>query len=199
MSTLPFKAQKFEVSKNQVAGGYQNISVNAFILKKEDQDDRQNELLLEQEKQRKIDQEKKEQFYQSADVVIHSLKKALEDVQKESPKRVMEMALYTARELLRHEIQTNPDLLIEHIQLLVKEFISQKPIKLFLNPKDKSFLKESRPDVWGDFEKTEGLVLQEDSELVRGSCRVESTASEGAIDFEKKWQLLWNEFFGRQP
>lgn len=193
---ISFKEQKLDsaspLMKMNTKGKspYQGLKPENLALKKEPQIDH------EAERQKALEEEKKALFFKCADDSLAALRQALDAFQSEAPKKIVEMGLMAAREILKREVVSDPGILLEKIQSFVKEL--PKPFKLFLNPQDRGFLKESRAEAFAALEGQSGLSIVEDTAQTRGSCRLESEKVEASVDFMKKWELLWEEFFGGQ-
>ena len=86
--------------------------------------------------------------------------------------QLAELALAIAKQIIRREIQTDPN----QVMAVVRESVSLLPshcqeIKVYLHPADRQLLQENLQLVPGDNQKWE---LYEDPNLQRGDCRVNS-------------------------
>ncbi len=134
--------------------------------------------------------------------LIESTQAQLEAGQQLAAQSVLELACELARQVLRHEIASNPNALLPVIrESLALLFADSKAVQIRLHPLDldvlQDILREEYPNL--------PLTLQPDATLTRGGCLVESggTVIDGRL--EKRWaraigrlgqNLPWEEISG---
>ena len=134
--------------------------------------------------------------------LIESTQAQLEAGQQLAAQSVLELACELARQVLRHEIASNPNALLPVIrEALSLLFADSKAVQIRLHPLDldvlQDILREEYPNL--------PLTLQPDATLTRGGCLVESggTVIDGRL--EKRWaraigrlgqNLPWEEVSG---
>lgn len=116
--------------------------------------------------------------------LIESAQAQLESAQQMAAQAVLELACEMARQVLRHEISSNPNVLLPVIrEALGMLFSDSKAVQIKLNPLDldvlQDILREEYPNL--------PLTLQPDAAMARGACLVESggTVIDGRL--EKRW------------
>lgn len=116
--------------------------------------------------------------------LIESARTQLEGAEQMAGQAVLELACEMARQVLRHEISSNPNVLLPVIrEALGMLFADSKAVQLKLNPLDldvlQDILREEYPNL--------PLTLQPDAAITRGGCLVESggTVIDGRL--EKRW------------
>ncbi len=116
--------------------------------------------------------------------LIESARNQLEAAEQMAGQAVLELACEMARQVLRHEISNNPNVLLPVIrEALGLLFADSKAVQIKLNPLDldvlQDILREEYPNL--------PLTLQPDATIARGGCLVESggTVIDGRL--EKRW------------
>jgi len=134
--------------------------------------------------------------------LIESAANQLEAAEQLAAQSVLELACELARQVLRHEIASNPNALLPVIrEALGLLFSDSRAVQIRLHPLDldvlQDILREEYPNL--------PLTLQPDAALTRGGCLVESggTVIDGRL--EKRWaraigrlgqNLPWEEVSG---
>lgn len=134
--------------------------------------------------------------------LIESARSQLEGAEQMAAQAVLELASEMARQVLRHEISSNPNVLLPVIrEALGMLFSDSRAVQIKLNPLDldvlQDILREEYPNL--------PLTLQPDPAMTRGGCLVESggTVIDGRL--EKRWaraigrlgqNLPWEEVSG---
>lgn len=134
--------------------------------------------------------------------LIESAKNQLEAAEQLAGQAVLELACEMARQVLRHEIASNPNVLLPVIrEALGMLFSDSKAVQIKLHPLDldvlQGILSEEYPNL--------PLTLQPDPTLTRGGCLVESAGTVIDGRLEKRWaravgrlgqNLAWEEVPG---
>jgi len=134
--------------------------------------------------------------------LIESARAQLESAEQLAGQAVLELACEMARQVLRHEISSNPNALLPVIrEALGLLFADSRAVQIKLHPLDldvlQDILREEYPNL--------PLTLQPDAAITRGGCLVESggTVVDGRL--EKRWaraigrlgqSLPWEEVAG---
>ena len=158
----------------------------------------QAQLEAQQQIQAYIDQQGREAA-QRFNALLESAQQQLEAAEQLAAQGVLDLAAEMARQVLRHEISSNPNVLLPVIrEALGMLFADSRAVQIKLNPVDldvlQDILREEFPNL--------PLALQADPALARGGCLVESggTVIDGRL--EKRWaraigrlgqNLPWNE------
>lgn len=116
--------------------------------------------------------------------LIESQRAQLDAAEQMAAQSVLELACEMARQVLRHEIASNPNVLLPVIrEALGMLFSDSRAVQIRLNPLDldvlQDILREEYPNL--------PLTLQPDAAITRGGCLVESggTVIDGRL--EKRW------------
>jgi flagellar assembly protein FliH len=137
--------------------------------------------------------------------LIESARTQLEAAEQMAGQAVLELACELARQVLRHEIASNPNVLLPVIrEALGQLFSDSKAVQIKLHPLDldvlQGVLNEEYPNL--------PLTLQPDPSLTRGGCLVESAGTVIDGRLEKRWaraigrlgqNLNWEEGGDEQP
>lgn len=116
--------------------------------------------------------------------LIESARTQLEEAEQMAGQAVLALACEMARQVLRHEISGNPNVLLPVIrEALGLLFADSKAVLIKLNPLDLDVLQ----DVLNEEYPSLAIKLQPDAAITRGGCLVESggTVIDGRL--EKRW------------
>ncbi|MDE2616456.1 MAG: flagellar assembly protein FliH [Burkholderiales bacterium] len=116
--------------------------------------------------------------------LVESVSKQLEAAEQMAGQAVLELACEMARQVLRHEISSNPNVLLPVIrEALGLLFTDSKAVQIRLNPLDLDVLQDILSEEYPNLP----LTLQPDASITRGGCLVESggTVIDGRL--EKRW------------
>lgn len=137
--------------------------------------------------------------------LVTSAGEQLEAAEQMAGQAVLELACEIARQVLRHEIASNPNALLPVIrEALGQLFADSKAVVIKLHPQDLDVLQ----DVLHEEYPSLPLTLQPDATLTRGGCLVESAGTVIDGRLEKRWaraigrlgqNLSWEESGDEQP
>lgn len=116
--------------------------------------------------------------------MIESAHQQLDAAEQMAAQGVLEIACELARQVLRHEIGTNPNALLPAIrEALTALFSDSKKVLVKLNPLDMDVLQEA---INAEYPGVSTLLVA-DASVARGGCLVESngTVVDGRV--EKRW------------
>ncbi len=116
--------------------------------------------------------------------LIEGARSQLEAAEQLAAQAVLELACELARQVLRHEIASNPNALLPVIrEALAQLFADSRPVQIRLHPLDLDVLQ----DIVREEFPTLALTLRPDPALTRGGCVVEcgGTVIDGRL--EKRW------------
>ncbi len=134
--------------------------------------------------------------------LVESAKSQLEGAEQMAGQAVLELACELARQVLRHEIASNPNVLLPVIrEALGMLFSDSRAVQIKLHPLDLDMLQDILSEEYPNLP----LTLQPDASITRGGCLVESggTVIDGRL--EKRWaravgrlgqNLAWEEVPG---
>lgn len=134
--------------------------------------------------------------------LIESARTQLEGAEQMAGQAVLELACELARQVLRHEIASNPNVLLPVIrEALGMLFSDSRAVQIKLHPLDLDVLQDILSEEYPNLP----LTLQPDASITRGGCLVESggTVIDGRL--EKRWaravgrlgqNLVWEEVPG---
>lgn len=120
----------------------------------------------------------------------------LDEAEQMTAQGVLELACDLARQVLRHEISSNPNVLLPVIrEALGLLFADHRAVQVRLNPLDLDVLQ----DIVSEEFRGTPLSLKADPSIERGGCLVESggTVIDGRI--EKRWARTVNELGQSSP
>lgn len=116
--------------------------------------------------------------------LIEAARNQLDAAEQMAGQAVLELACEMARQVLRHEIASNPNVLLPVIrEALGLLFADSRAVQIRLNPLDLDVLQDILQEEYPNLP----LTLQPDAAITRGGCLVESggTVIDGRL--EKRW------------
>ncbi len=116
--------------------------------------------------------------------LIEAARSQLEAAEQLAGQAVLELACEMARQVLRHEISSNPNVLLPVVrEALGLLFTDSKAVQIKLHPLDLDVLQDTLREEYPNLP----LTLQPDASITRGGCLVESggTVIDGRL--EKRW------------
>ena len=121
---------------------------------------------------------------QQLGALISSAAEQLETAEQLAGQAVLELACELARQVLRHEIASNPNILLPVIrEALDQLFSDSKAVLIKLHPLDLDVLQDVLHEEYPNLP----LTLQPDATLTRGGCLVESAGTVIDGRLEKRW------------
>ena len=121
---------------------------------------------------------------QQLGAMVTSARDQLEAAEQLAGQAVLELACEIARQVLRHEIASNPNALLPVIrEALGQLFSDSKAVQIRLHPLDLDVLQ----DILREEYPTLPLSLQPDAALTRGGCMIESAGTVIDGRLEKRW------------
>jgi flagellar assembly protein FliH len=121
---------------------------------------------------------------QQLGALISSAAEQLETAEQLAGQAVLELACELARQVLRHEIASNPNTLLPVIrEALGQLFSDSKAVLIKLHPLDLDVLQDVLHEEYPNLP----LTLQPDAALTRGGCLVESAGTVIDGRLEKRW------------
>lgn len=139
------------------------------------------------EVQRQIDEFTSNQGQEAARrfaTLLESARAQLEGAEQSAAQGVLDLACELARQVLRHEISTNPNVLLPVIrEALGMLFSDSKGVLVKLNPLDLEVLQ----DVVRDEFPNVSLTLLADPSITKGGCVIASAGTVVDGQLEKRW------------
>ena len=116
--------------------------------------------------------------------LLESARTQMEDAEQTAAQGVLDLACELARQVLRQEISTNPNVLLPVIrEELGMLFSDSKGVLVKLNPLDLEVLQ----DVLRDEFPNVSMTLLADPSISKGGCRMESAGTLVDGQLEKRW------------
>lgn len=116
--------------------------------------------------------------------VIESARAQLDGAEQVAAQGVLDLSCELARQVLRHEIATNPNALLPVIrEALAALFADSKKVLVKLNPLDLDMLQEALNAEFPGM----AMLLLADASIERGGCLVESAGTVVDGRLEKRW------------
>lgn len=116
--------------------------------------------------------------------VIEAARAQLDGAEQVAAQGVLDLSCELARQVLRHEIATNPNALLPVIrEALAALFSDSKKVQVKLNPLDLEMLQETLKAEFPGM----AMLLLADASLERGGCLVESAGTVVDGRLERRW------------
>ena len=139
------------------------------------------------EAQRQIDEYVSNQGREMArqlGAVIEAARHQLDEVEQTAAVEVLDLVGVMAREVLRHELTVNPNVLLPVIREGLGELLSDsRNVHIKLNPLDMDMLQDTLRTEFPGF----ALIFQSDATMARGGCLIESAGTVVDATVERRW------------
>lgn len=100
---------------------------------------------------------------------------------------LLDLALELSRALLKTALEVRPALLLPIVQDAIQYLPTlQPPARLFLHPADAQLVREQL----GDTLQSQGWQIQDDKQILRGGCRLETRSNQIDATLDTRWQRL---------
>ena len=122
---------------------------------------------------------------------LHSIRETLLQVHEA---QLVQLTFKIAKSIALHEISIQPDLILELVKNIIKDFQVEDKLRLVVSPEDQSFIEENLKDVVKKFDGDAKIKVEPDPKIQKGGCRV--VANMSAVDatietrVQKAWELL---------
>lgn len=127
---------------------------------------------------------------------IARLEEEFSRVYKELEKKIIPLALRTARKIVSKEIELSPSTIVNIVSSDLKGVSQHKNITIFVNKKDLDWLESARPQLKKILEGAESLVIRERTDVEQGGCVIETEVGIINANIENKWKILETAFEG---
>jgi flagellar assembly protein FliH len=126
--------------------------------------------------------------------IMQALAEPLQAVDESVEEELITLAMAVARQILRREIQQDP----QQVIAVVREAMSELPsaarnVRIYLHPDDAALVREAFTT---EEEETAPWKIAEDMVLTRGGCRIESDTSRIDASIEKRLNSIMVEMMG---
>lgn len=130
----------------------------------------------------------------SFDKVLQGLSSLRESLALAHEEQIIQLVFKVAKSMALHEISIQPELILELIKDVVKEFQREDKLSLVVSDGDHSFIEENLKEITKKFDGDAKIKIEADSKMQKGGCRVVTNMS--AVDatietrVQKAWELL---------
>lgn len=108
--------------------------------------------------------------------------------------QVVQLCFKIAKNMALHEISIQPNLILELIKDVIKDFQNEDKLQLQVSPDDHEFVEGNLKEVLDKFNADAKIKVEADPKIQKGGCRV--VANMSAVDatietrMEKAWEVL---------
>lgn len=100
---------------------------------------------------------------------------------------VIELAVAIAGKVVGHEVEADPDLVIDQVKGCIRRLQERERVRVRVNPEDVTTLREAKEELMADFDGVRRIDVVDDRRVGRGGCIVESES--GTLDARLDRQL----------
>jgi len=109
-------------------------------------------------------------------------------------KLIVDLALKAAKKIVGIELEQKPDTIIDIVSNTLKPVAQHEKITIFVHPQDIKILEENRPKLKAILEMAKSLSIEENADIKRGGCVVETEAGIINAELEHQWLALETAF-----
>jgi flagellar assembly protein FliH len=110
-----------------------------------------------------------------------------EEMQREAPQRVLELALGLAEKLVHRVIQVDPTVIVDQVANALAHVLHEMDVTIRVCPADRPVLEEAMPELVAEFSHLKHVRIVDDPEITPGGCIV--SYGQGQIDTTIDTQL----------
>ncbi len=135
------------------------------------------------------------------ETVIHNFKEAVFQIQEvdrqirvQAEEEIIRLAVAIAEKIIHHEIHANKEVILNILSAALKKVNDHNKIKIRLNAKDLTFIKEADPEML-EFQNTfESITFEEDPSVTGGGCVIETGLGDIDARIEKQIHAIQQGF-----
>ena len=128
------------------------------------------------------------------DKIIKAFSLPLEEVDDAVEEELLALALVVARQVIRREIQQDPQLILSVVREAMSELPSAaRQVRIYLHPDDAALVRDT---FHSDESEERAWKIVDDVAISRGGCRIESQTSRIDATVEKRLETVIANIFG---
>lgn len=108
------------------------------------------------------------------DQLVKNLYSEIEMLEKKIESIVLSLAIEIAKKIVKKEIDSNNDFVVNQVKEAIKRVVGIEKIKLRINPEDEKLIKELKPELLQIADSTREIIVEADPSIERGGCIIES-------------------------
>jgi flagellar assembly protein FliH len=114
----------------------------------------------------------------TASLLVEKLEHLRREVMERSEREMLELSLAVAKKVIRSEIATNRESVVQIIKAAIRKLTIKDSIKIRLNPEDAAYLSGRKPELLDISGGSKEMTIQEDPSVPRGGCVIEAGMAE---------------------
>lgn len=105
---------------------------------------------------------------------------------------VLKLVLDSVQKVIRHEIKTDPRVVIRNIKACLKRIKDVNEVTVRVSPQEIAFVKEQRDELASCSECVHGVAIVDDRRVSPGGCIIESTSGDFDAKIETQFEKIRN-------
>lgn len=149
------------------------------------------------EKERLVEEAKKEGFQEGYKEGLNSINKILLDLQNlkndtilSVESEIVKLSFKIARKILGYELEKNDEAIVSIIREVLKSSRHQKSIKISVNPKDYDLISDNKEKLLSVLTKTETFLIEPKDGIQRNGCEIETEIGTVTADLDIQLETL---------
>lgn len=130
----------------------------------------------------------------SFEKVLQELSTIRESLAAAHEAQLIQLVFKIAKNMALHEISIQPELILELIKDVIKDFQNEDKLQLLVSPDDSEFIETNLKEIAKKFDADARIKVEADTKVQKGGCRI--TANMSVVDatietrLQKAWELL---------
>jgi len=129
--------------------------------------------------------------------IIQELSTFKKNISQELEPIVLDLALRIAKKVIKTEIGTNKNIIIENVRTALKSIIDREQVTICVHPEDHATLEHFRPELVREFHGMEDVTFTAKDTIVRGGCHIQTQRGELDATMETQIEQIANAYYSK--
>jgi len=126
--------------------------------------------------------------------ILMQLDNELKSLRDEFNKKILPIALQSAKKILGDELKLHPDRIVDIVIQALKPIIQHHKIKIYANKADIDILEKNKSKIKDILQEVESFMIEERDDVETGGCIIETETGIINAQLENQWRSLESAF-----
>ena len=113
--------------------------------------------------------------------------------------QIVQLCFKIAKSMAMHEISIQPELILELIKDVVKDFQNEDKLQVFVSTEDQEFVENNLKEIVNKFNVDAKIKVETDAKIQKGGCRLVANMSAVDATIETRMQKAWEVLAAKIP
>lgn len=118
----------------------------------------------------------------------------IKQMEHELQKMILPLVLRAAKKIVRRELQSDPETIVDIVRQTLKPVTQNHNIKIFVAKEDKEILDKKKKELKTILEQVQTFIIEEKEDITPGGCIIETEAGIINASLENQWRALESAF-----